>query len=240
MTERLYLSDSYLQEFDTEIANISDNSATLNKTIFYPESGGQPGDRGTISTTDNTYTVKATKLSKGKILHELDSIQGLNIGTKIHGKIDWTPRFAFMKSHTAQHVISRYFQINYGAETISTQIKQNSSRLDFHPMNKLPDSELEHANNEINKIISRNIPVLITFLPRKEAISFLQAKEYQTKYLEMVPKSVMNFRIIEIKNYDWAACGGTHVKNTSELGSVKFIEMKNKGKNKERLVYTFG
>ena len=238
MTEKLYLSDSYLQEFDTEITSISENSVTFNQTIFYPESGGQPGDRGTISTKDVIYTVKNTKQSRGQIFHVLNSVEGLNLGTIIHGKIDWNLRLKFMKSHTAQHLISRYFQINYKAETVSTQIKQDRSRLDFHPMNKLSKSELEQVNEEINKVISQNIPISITFLPRKEAITFLQTKEYQTKYLEMVPESVVNFRIVEIRDYDWAACGGTHVKNTSELGSVNLTEMKNKGRNKERLFYT--
>ncbi len=242
MTDRLYLHDCYIQEFDAEIIDVTDfpnNSVILTQTVFFPESGGQPGDQGTFYAGNTAYEVKDTKQAKENIIHLLNNTIGLEKGTKIHGKLDWNLRYQYMKAHTAQHVISRYFQIELNAETVSTQIRQNQSRLDFHPIDKMSELELQEINIEINKIFSQNLPVCINFLPREKAIAFLQSKKYQTKYLEMVPKTVIDFRIVEVEGYDWAACGGTHVRNTSEIGFVKFIEMKNKGKNKERLIYSF-
>ena len=98
--------------------------------------------------------------------------------------------------------------------------------------------ELNKISAQINEIISSNMPVSISFLPRKEAISFLKDKEYQTQYLDMVPKSVQKFRIVSIDNYDWAACAGTHVQNTSEIGYISLENTVNKGKLRERIYYT--
>jgi misacylated tRNA(Ala) deacylase len=105
-------------------------------------------------------------------------------------------------------------------------------------MSKITSEELKELSAQINEIISSNMPVSISFLPREEAIAFLREKEYQTKYLDMVPKSVQNFRIISIDDYDFAACAGTHVRNTSEIGQISLEKTENKGKLRERIYYT--
>ena len=275
MTERLYLENSYLKEFKAQIIEITPKGVVLDKTAFYPESGGQVGDKGTLEIKNRMIAVTNTRLDKGKIIHEIphttptigmngETIQIGDVtfsawdlggqlqsrralwemytknskGMEVKGKINWDYRYKLMRSHSAQHVISRWFQLNFKAETVSNKLKYDKSRLDLHPLRKIPSDELETIEKSINEYLFQNLPISITSRPRKEAIEFLKEKEYQIKYLEMVPKSVQDFRIITIGEYDFAACAGTHVKNTSEIGEVNLLSTKNKGKLRERIVYS--
>ena len=237
MTERLYLENSYLKEFKAQIIEITPKGVVLDKTAFYPESGGQVGDKGTLEIKNRMIAVTNTRLDKGKIIHEIPDIE-IQVGVEVKGKINWDYRYKLMRSHSAQHVISRWFQLNFKAETVSNKLKYDKSRLDLHPLRKIPSDELETIEKSINEYLFQNLPISITSRPRKEAIEFLKEKEYQIKYLEMVPKSVQDFRIITIGEYDFAACAGTHVKNTSEIGEVNLLSTKNKGKLRERIVYS--
>jgi Ser-tRNA(Ala) deacylase AlaX len=233
----LYLNDCYRETFSAKIIEKTSNGVILNQTAFYPESGGQLGDTGFLRSEKDSYEVTNTRQKHNKIIHELTSIEGLEVGNSVKGKLNWDRRHQQMRVHTAQHIISRFFQINYQAETISTHLKTTTSYVDLHPMSKISPDDLRSMSSEINKKFSENMPVVISFLPRKDAIEFLKEKEYQTKYLDMVPTSVKEFRIVSIDDYDWAACAGTHVKNTSEIGEVVFIKTKNKGKSRERIYY---
>jgi Ser-tRNA(Ala) deacylase AlaX len=211
----------------------------MDRTAFYPEGGGQLGDRGTLEYQNKAIKVTNTRLYKGKIVHEVPE-ENFPLGVEVKGILDWDFRYKLMRAHSAQHVISRWFQLNYEAETVSTQLKYDKSRLDFQPLEKISSEQLETITFNINEILSQNLQITITSRPRKEAIEFLKQKNYQIKYLEMVPKSVRNFRIVTIGDYDFAACAGTHVKNTSEIGSISFLSTKNKGKLRERIFYTVG
>ena len=171
------------------------------------------------------------------VIHETES-QDFKVGSEVEGKLDWNYRYRLMRSHSAQHVISRYFQVNYQAETVSTQLKFEKSRLDFQPLRKITPEELKKITKNINMILAKNLPISIKALPREEAFSYLREKKYQTRYLEMVPKSIKFIRIISIGEYDFAACAGTHVKNTSEISKTSLISTKNKGKLRERIFYT--
>ncbi|MFW9902893.1 MAG: alanyl-tRNA editing protein [Candidatus Thorarchaeota archaeon] len=238
MTERLYLTDCYLQRFTGKIIEILPNGIVLDQSAFYPESGGQLGDQGKFKSDGEEILVTNTKQKQGKVIHELNSTEGLEIGMQLQGELDWRRRYQMMRAHTAQHCISRFFQINYTAETVSNKLKTSINRIDLSPLSKKTSEELKEITDQINKLISSNMPVSISFLPREKAIAFLKEKEYQIQYLDMVPKSVQNFRIISINNYDWAACAGTHVQNTSEIGLISLKKTENKGKMRERIYYT--
>ncbi|MHA2282741.1 MAG: alanine--tRNA ligase-related protein [Promethearchaeota archaeon] len=135
MTERLYLENSYLKEFKSQIIEITPKGVVLDKTAFYPESGGQVGDNGTLEIENRIINVTNTRLDKGRIIHEISNIE-IQLGTEVKGKINWDYRYKLMRSHSAQHVISRWFQLNLEAETVSTQLKYEKSRLDLHPLGK--------------------------------------------------------------------------------------------------------
>lgn len=237
MTTRLYLTDCYVQKFTGKIIELLPNGIILDQSAFYPESGGQLGDQGILKSKNGEIVVKNTRQQRGKVVHEVKSIEGLEEGMCIQGEIDWGRRYQMMRAHTAQHCISRFFQVNYQAETVSNKLKTSINRLDLSPLSKLPSEKLSEIAAQINELLSSNMPVSISFLPRKEAINFLKDKEYQTQYLDMVPKSVEKFRIVSINNYDWAACAGTHVHNTSEVGHISLEKTENKGRLRERIYY---
>ena len=237
MTKRIYNTDNYIKYFKSTLVKTTREGIILTKTCFYPEGGGQPGDRGTLIIKDQPIKVNNTRIKGGLVIHETES-QDFKVGSEVEGKLDWNYRYRLMRSHSAQHVISRYFQVNYQAETVSTQLKFEKSRLDFQPLRKITPEELKKITKNINMILAKNLPISIKALPREEAFSYLREKKYQTRYLEMVPKSIKFIRIISIGEYDFAACAGTHVKNTSEISKTSLISTKNKGKLRERIFYT--
>ncbi|MHA1994216.1 MAG: alanyl-tRNA editing protein [Candidatus Hodarchaeales archaeon] len=237
MTKRMYLVDNYVKDFRSTLIKTDTEGLVLKETYFYPEGGGQPGDKGTLFINDQAVKVKNTRIKQGEIIHETDTLD-FPVGAEVEGKIDWKYRNILMRSHSAQHVLSRYFQVNYQAETVSTQLKAAKSRIDFQPLGKITPEELEKIANDINMILAKNLPISIKTLPREEAFSYLREKKYQTKYLEMVPKSIKSIRIISIGEYDFAACAGTHLNNTSEIGKISLISTKNKGKLRERIFYS--
>ncbi len=238
MTERFYLNDCYIREFTAKVIELTPG-VILDRSAFYPEGGGQIGDQGVLKWEGGGKSaVINTRQRQNKVIHELESTEGLKVGMHIQGELNWNRRYQMMRAHTAQHVISRWFQINYQAETVSNQLKLTTNRLDLFPLAKISSNELEMISTQINGIISEKMPVSISFVPREEAKSFLKEKEYQTQYLDMVPKAVQEFRIISIDDYDWAACAGTHVNNSVEIGRISLDKTVNKGKQRERVYYS--
>ena len=239
MTELVYLNDCYIDEFDSIITQIADSGIVLEKTAFYPSSGGQIGDSGELVISDNSYPVKETVIRKGKVIHKLKNFnpQEFSINMRVKGKVNWEKRYHLMKFHSAQHLISRYFQVQYGAETVGNQVKIPESRLDLKPMNSLTEIDIQKVNLELNALLSKEMDVDIFFLKREKAIKYLIEKEYQVAYINMIPKSVTDIRIVKISDYDYSACGGTHIKNTKEIKEIQITNRTNTGKNKERVYY---
>jgi len=236
LTVLLHMSDNYLKEFDAEVIESGDGYMVLDKTAFYPEGGGQTSDRGEISTGEKTIAVKEVKKIEGKIHHLIDE-PPFQVGTAVHGIIDWDRRYECMRFHTCQHILSRYLQINYGVETKGNNIKPGESRADYTPLESFDEEMKREVESGVNAIVRQNLPVEIRNMPRDEAIRFLEEREYQTRYLEMVPKSVKEFRVLLIGEYDAASCAGTHVANTSEIGSISIGKSKNVGAGVRRIYF---
>jgi Ser-tRNA(Ala) deacylase AlaX len=236
-TMKIFQTNSYQKEFTAILLEITPKGIVIDQTCFYPESGGQPGDKGHFEYNGHKVLIKNTRNYQGKIVHETTENE-IPLGTELTFQIDWNHRYTLMKLHSAQHVISRYFQNTFSAETISTQLKTTKSRVDFQPIKKFFQDQIRDTTQEINEILASGLEVKVSNLPRKEAFEFLKAKDYQIQYLQMVPKSIKNIRVVSIGDYDFAACGGTHVTNTSEIGKIKFLSTKNKGKLRERFFYT--
>ena len=237
MTVLLHMSDNYLKEFDATVIESGDNYVILDKTAFYPEGGGQSSDRGEISDGVRTVTVKEVKKIDGKIHHLIED-HDFRVGTSVHGKIDWDRRYECMRFHTCQHVLSRYLQINYGVETKGNNIKPEESRADYTPLESFDEEMKREVEAGVNAILSQNLPVEIRNMPRADAIQFLEERDYQTRYLEMVPKSVKEFRVLIIGDYDAASCAGTHVANTNEIGRISIGKSKNVGAGVRRIYFT--
>ena len=236
MTELLHMSDNYLREFDATVIGSGDGYVVLDKTAFYPEGGGQTSDHGELSNNKRTITVKEVRKIEGEIRHLLDG-QSFVIGDRVHGILDWARRYECMRFHTCQHVLSRYLQLNYNVETKGNNIKPGESRADYTPLESFDEEMKRKVETGVNAILRQNLPIEIRNMPRAEAISFLEEMEYQTRYLEMVPKSVEEFRVLLIGDYDAASCAGTHVANTSEVGGIMIGKSKNVGAGVRRIYF---
>jgi len=236
MTELLHMSDNYQKEFDAIVIESGDGYVVLDKTAFYPEGGGQTSDRGELSNGERTLSVKEVRKIEGGIRHLFDG-QPFEKGNSVHGIVDWARRYECMRFHTCQHVLSRYLQINYGVETKGNNIKPGESRADYTPLQSFDEDMKREVEAGVNAILRQNLPVEIRNMPRAEAISFLEEKGYQTRYLEMVPKFVEEFRVLLIGDYDAASCAGTHVANTSEVGGIMIGKSKNVGAGVRRIYF---
>lgn len=231
------MQDNYIREFDAVVSKIEDNYLVLNKTAFYPLGGGQSSDKGTLTQQGDTIEVTLVKKEEGEVRHFVKGDIPFIENQEVRGVLDWNWRYECMRFHTAQHLLSRYLQLEYGLETIGNMIKPGRSRADYHPLNDFPEDMKRVVESGVNDIISKNIDIDIQFMPRKKAIEFLNQRGYSTRYLEMVPSNVTEFRVLIIGDYDASSCAGTHVRNTNEIGSIHLGKSKNMGVGKRRIYF---
>jgi misacylated tRNA(Ala) deacylase len=238
MTDLLHMRDNYLREFDAVIQKAGEDYLVLDRTAFYPLGGGQASDRGQLSKGDKSIQVHEVRKVEGEIRHFTKDSIPFEKGAAIHGELDWSYRYECMRFHTCQHVLSRYLQLHYDVETVGNMITPGKSRADYSPLESFDEEMKRTVEEGVNEILKQKIPVDIRFMARDEAIEFLNNRGYQTRYLEMVPKSVKEFRVLTIGDYDAASCAGTHVANTNEIGNIRIGKSKNVGAGKRRIYFT--
>jgi alanyl-tRNA synthetase/misacylated tRNA(Ala) deacylase len=232
MTIKLYEENSYIKECQAIITSVDTCHVVFNQTVFYPGGGGQPCDRGIIKQGNETYEVLEVKKIDGEIVHELDRPL-LNIQKAVIMHIDWSWRFQNMRYHTLLHVISGYLYQHYGALATSSQIEKDHARLEltFSPeiTEKIPFDQLEHL---LKELLGQPHDVHTKIISRREA----EQKEGIIKtVINLLPASLNEIRIVQIKDIDEQACGGTHVRKTSEIGNFSIIKIQNKGAAKKRI-----
>ena len=206
----LFYRDSYCREFTAEVKECfpykNAYAVVLEDTAFYPEGGGQPGDRGTLNGIEVSDTIK----KDGKILHLCAA--AIEPGTQAEGKLDWKYRFNNMQSHTGEHVYSGLVHRRFGYENVGFHMGREMITLDFDgPFSYEEALELER---EANERIWRDLPVLISFPSEEE----LQAIPYRSKK-ELSGK----VRIVTIPESDICACCGTHVTDLGQIGIIKVL-----------------
>ncbi|MFW9800245.1 MAG: alanyl-tRNA editing protein [Candidatus Thorarchaeota archaeon] len=238
MTDLLYMKDNYLRDFDATIKKVSEDYVVLDKTAFYPLGGGQASDKGSLSDGKSLLTIHEVRKVEGEIGHFTKDDISFVADVSVHGKLDWEWRYECMRFHTTQHVLSRYLQLNYGLETVGNMITPGKSRADYSPLEDFGEEMKREVEAGVNSILTQNLDVVTQFMVRQEAIEFLQDRGYQTRYLEMVPESVAEFRVLVIGDYDAASCAGTHVSNTSEIGNIQIGKSKNVGAGKRRIYFS--
>jgi len=233
MNKAIYMDDAYLKEFESTIKKVEGNKIILNETAFYPTSGGQPHDTGIILKGDEEFKVINVLKDKGEIIHEVDK-EGLSEGDKIKGKINWTRRYNHMKAHTASHILSTIIHNETGGLITGNQLYEDKIRIDFN-LEKYDRELLENIVDKANNAIKQNKDTKSYYLPRDEALNLPGA----SKLANVLPPNIKELRIVEIDGIDVQIDGGTHVKNTKEIGTLKMIKTKNKGKNNRRLTVEF-
>jgi misacylated tRNA(Ala) deacylase len=241
VTEVLYFLDCYLKEFEATVEEVSENKyVVLDRTAFYPESGGQPNDTGKLIREEDGALFDVIYVGKfdGKISHEIipskGALSGLKPGDRVYGFIDWDRRYRFMRMHTATHIIANVIEKETGAQITGNQLGLEQSRVDFslETFNRDMFAEYEKMANEI---IAANRPVNFYLVSRKEAEEKLPRL---TTLAKGFSEEITEVRLVEIEGVTIEACGGTHVKNTEEVKGIKIEKLQNKGKNNRRMYFT--
>ena len=222
----LFIENSYLKDFETKIKKIENNNIILEQTAFYAKSGGQPGDTGIIIFNENEIDIVDTIYDHEKnILHVCENTDGLQVGEKINGKINWNIRYKHMRMHSALHLLCSL--IPY--DVTGGQISFEKSRLDFNADNKIEKEEIE---NKINQLIQEDHEISFQWITNEE----LDKQPELVRTMSVKPPRTSNkIRLVKIGNIDLQPCGGTHVKSTKEIGEIKIGKIENKGKMNRRV-----
>jgi alanyl-tRNA synthetase len=227
MVDRLYYRDSFLTSFDAVVTDIRLVSRTggealwqvaLDRSAFYPASGGQPFDKGNLTATSRTGAVLEVPIDEvaedeqGEVWHYTS--KPLLAATEVHATVDWERRLDHMQQHSGQHLLSAIFSRELGAHTVSFHLGGESSTIDLNTSSIAPAS-FERVERFANEIIAQDRPVSIRTVSRAEAESLLAAGQ-----VRKLPERDGDIRLIEIEGVDLNACGGTHVGSTGQIGGL--------------------
>ncbi|HEY4307137.1 MAG TPA: DHHA1 domain-containing protein [Gemmatimonadaceae bacterium] len=204
MTNRLYYTDAYRREFNATVVARGENDTRihLDETAFYPTSGGQPHDLGTL----NGVAIVDVIDEGERIVHVLAS--ALPAGDAVSGKVDWKRRYDLMQQHTGQHLLSAVFEDLFGFKTVSVHFGADSATLDLDG-DLVSHQQLLAVEARANAIVAEARPVNVTFEDAQSATGLRKASDRDG-----------TLRIVSIAGVDRSACGGTHVRTTAEIGAV--------------------
>lgn len=213
-TRRLYFEDAGLTEFEAVVAARTERegrpAVVLDRTAFYPESGGQPADRGTLAGVAVLDVVEDGE----RIVHILERpLPEAPLGAAVRGTVDAGRRFDHMQQHTGQHILSQAFLEVLRGETRSFHLGPEVSTLEIG-LRQASDDELEAVERAANRVV---------FEDREVRTSFVPEARIREIPLRRPPKVGGLIRIVEVAGYDWSACGGTHVRRTGEIGLIKIV-----------------
>lgn len=221
-TRKLYYEDQYLREFTGKVIYNKSKYLVLDKTAFYPEGGGQLGDTGKIIVNGQEIRVVDTQKVGDVVVHILDKDANLEKGTEVKGIIDWERRYRLMRHHTGTHVVLQAAKRLLGEHIWQAGAEKTpeKARLDITHYRMLTSEEINKLEDMANYVINDSRPVRALLMDRMEA----EMKYGVSIYEGGVPES-KDIRILEIKDWDIESCGGTHVKNTNEIGAIKIINV---------------
>jgi len=223
MTKRLYYTDARLTEFTARVVEVAGDRVYLDRTAFYPTSGGQLFDVGTLGDARVVDVVD----EKERIAHVLEKPAGFSPNDELKARVDWTRRFDHMQQHTGQHLLSAVFEELFGHKTVSVHFGDESSTLDLD-VASLPKDRALKAERRVNEIVFENRPVTVTFEDVASAAGLRKAADRTGE-----------IRVVEIEGIDRSACGGTHVRGTGEIGPV-VVRRIEKSKQSTRVEFLCG
>jgi alanyl-tRNA synthetase len=219
MTIRKYYGDSYTTAFDASVTEMTDSggkpAAVLDETFFYPTSGGQPHDTGTLG--GSRVVGVEVRESDGAILHQLDT--PVEAGP-VHGQVEWPRRLDHMHQHTGQHILSQAFLRASNAPTIGFHLGQETVSIDLETP-KLADTAIAEAESIANDVVGRNLGIRAWFPEERELAGLA---------LRKTPDVRGPLRVVAIGDFDYSACGGTHVRATGEVGLVSILRTERLGR----------
>lgn len=233
MTERLFLYDAMMREFDATVTAITPIGIVLDKTAFYANSGGQPGDIGLLNSTPVTDTVK-DKENPNQIIHVVSDPSQFTVGQSVRGVIDWNRRWNHMRMHTTLHLLCAIIK----GDVTGGAVGAEKGRLDFNIENGSLDKD--DVTKKLNGIINAGHAVSTAYIDEEE----LDRNPDLVRTLSVKPpRGNGKIRMVTIGQeqspVDRQPCGGTHVPNTRDIGAVTVTKIENKGKMNKRIILTF-
>ncbi|CAG1014498.1 Alanine--tRNA ligase [Anaerolineae bacterium] len=234
MTEMIYQTDSYVQQFSATVRGSDPETRTLilERTAFYPGGGGQPHDLGEIWAGGRTLPVVKVQKQGDEVAHVLGGEAPLpEMGTVVEGQLDWTRRYQLMRIHTALHILSAVCFRDYGAQVTGGNMEPLKGRLDFE-FESLQGDFVKLVEAAINQEVKAAREVRVKILPREEAF---QIPDLIRTKVNLLPEGITLIRTVEIVGLDLQADGGTHVHNSSEVGLIRVSDYKSKGKLNKRI-----
>jgi len=228
MTELLYQTDSYLKEFDAVVTVVipDEKAVSLDRTAFYPGGGGQPNDVGMLA---DLNVVKVRKAGDD-VLHVVNGDLPA-IGTRVRGVINWDRRYQLMRTHTAMHILCGTVFRDYGAQVTGGDMEPLKGRMDFE-FERLQKELVTVIEAAINREVRAGRDVRVKILPRDEAF---QIPDLIRTKINLLPEGIQKVRTVEIVGLDLQADGGTHVRNTLEVGQIRVVDYKSKGAINKRI-----
>ena len=229
-TEQLFQTDSYLRSFDATVTSVDDGVVVLDRTAFYPGGGGQPHDLGTLEAGGSTVGVTKVSRDGSDIVHELDGPPP-PAGTHVTGSLDWDRRHALLRTHTALHILCGVVWRDYGAKVTGGNMQPLQGRMDFE-FDQMRAELVREVEEKINVEVAAARPIVVAFLDRSEADA--NPDLIRTK-VNLLPQTLTEVRVVEIEGLDIQADGGTHVATTAEVGAIRVVNYKSKGKANKRI-----
>jgi misacylated tRNA(Ala) deacylase len=237
--EQICYTDAYARTVEARVASVDDSGEAplivLDRTVFYPGGGGQPSDRGLLLRTQDgrAWTVRAARKSGRDIVHELEPSESgpPAIGDRLTVDLDWARRYALMRTHTALHALCGVVWRDYGALVTGGNMEPGGGRMDFE-FETMSGDLVDAIEATVNAELAHKRDVRVNVLPREEAFAIPDL--IRTK-VNLLPPGIEEIRTIEIVGLDLQADGGTHVSNTSEVGSIKVTGYESKGRINKRI-----
>ena len=220
MTELLYWKDPYIRTFQGTIVEIERNTIVLDKTAFYPQSGNQLCDKGYFEQGEKSYEIQKVSKEGEKVYHQIDlkSINEFNIGDLIIGNIDWEYRYGIMRAHSSQHLLSAIIKNKFDIDTSHANILFEEVMLQI--AEEITENQLKQSLEELIRITTIEDHNFETHVTSKEKL-----QKYSIDLRGHVPDDD-KIRLVEVPGFDLICCGGTHVKNSTEIGLIFLYEFK--------------
>ena len=230
MTKILCYEDSYLQEFEGTVTDIIDSGVVLDRTSFYPGGGGQPCDTGVIEWDGESSQIYQVSKIEGKLVHKVNGPIP-DLGSSVKGRIDWIKRYQLMRTHTALHILCGVVWRDFGAQVTGGNMTPLQARMDFElkEMSSRFASDIEML---INQEVAAERDIKVSNLPREEAFKIPDLIRMK---INKLPPAISEVRIVDISGLDLQADGGTHVRNTGEVGKIRVVGHESKGRINKRL-----
>lgn len=229
-TEELAPVDSYLQTVKAKVVDHHPDGVILDKTVFYARGGGQPGDTGIMQSDSGVFVVSDTYRKDGAFVHKVEGDRPA-VGALVEASIDWDRRYLLMKTHTALHALTGIIFDGFHAKVTGGNMQPGSARMDFE-LDSISQEFGQMVEQQLNAALHNGHPVEVREMDRVAALD--DPMLIRTK-VNMIPEYVERIRVVDIVGLDRQADGGTHVNNTTEVGSIRVVKTESKGKANKRI-----